>query len=56
METTLGLHMLQHSRFVRETPVFVMGLPCCRENKESPAKIKLQHLYYNNNIVIIFML
>ena len=42
LETSLRLHMLQLSRFVRQTPVFVVSLPCCCcKNAKSPAKIEL---------------
>ena len=48
--------MFQIFRFVREIPVFVVGLQCCYANTKSPAEIKLYRVYYNNNIFIIFVL
>ena len=46
--------MFQLSRFVRETPVSVMGLLYCRVNTKS-AEIKLLNLYYYIDIVITFI-
>ena len=41
LETSPRLHIFQLSRFVRESLIFEMGLPCCRANTKSPADIKL---------------
>ena len=41
LETSLRLRMFQLSRFVRENPVFVLGLACCRANTKPAAEIKL---------------
>ena len=49
LETSLRFHMFQLSRFVREFPVFVLCLPCCRANTKSLAEINPYHLYYNNS-------
>ena len=56
LETSLRVHMLQLSHYVRETHVFVVGFPCCHANTKSPAEIKVQHLHYGNNFVIILTL
>ena len=40
LKTILPLHMLQLSRFARESLVFLVSIPYCRTNTKSPAEIK----------------